>query len=853
MYPSKFYSHSIVAFIGATFALTSGSAIGQLAGTTTLEEIIVTARKREENIQNVGMSVSAMGKQEIENRFSTDVRDLVSISPNLLIDDTAQGPGGVASIYIRGIGVSEVEKNFDPAVGVVIDGIYIGTMSGGLQRTIDLERMEVLRGPQGTLFGRNTIGGVINMERTKPTMKTGGTILAGYGDYDTSNLEGIFNFRLGEQVGLKLTGAYRNQDEGYYTSVCDPTVAVTSATPACTTSGQDIGQNEYTNYGANILWTATDNLDLEFTYDKEETTQDTPTLVNASQNNNPELNNSWCDQFPTNGALFCAPSLTTPTSGDRLNTDIVLLGPANTFPDGPGWGLATLDVLSFGLAPPGEPARDATFDTETLIVEAHWNFADDYRMDFIAGSWETEETVLTDWDGTSEIRFHTDRPADYEQTTAELRFSNESDGPFNWTVGAYLWDSEYEIRLVSVLGFFYLPDPGAVDPTQKIADVFGLGLDPVDLPQFTKQTSESWAVFGEADWAINDKWTLTIGGRYTEDEKTTKQWGQTPCGIEPLFGPFLPPGEVDTPAPYDELCFGPGGLAANPTADPAIGGDTNTPVTAAHDWDQFTPKVGVKWNVTDDSMAYFTYSAGYRSGGFNGRVDSVETASTPYDEETVDNFEIGFKSQWLENRLRWNAAIFYMKYENKQEEVQQPSSTSGTGQRTFVLNASDATVSGLEMELLYLPAEGWQIRANVGFLDAEYDNFSYNANPGGAPDIVDNSHLDFRRAPDVTGSLSADYQWPVGAGQMWISGTWHYIGAHEVDFANKPELSNDAQNLIDAAINYEYKNALFSIYGHNLADEDGYTIGFDVASIWSYAYTRAPRTWGAQVVFRFGE
>jgi iron complex outermembrane receptor protein len=194
-----------------------------------------------------------------------------------------------------------------------------------------------------------------------------------------------------------------------------------------------------------------------------------------------------------------------------------------------------------------------------------------------------------------------------------------------------------------------------------------------------------------------------------------------------------------------------------------------------------------------------------------------------------------------------------MEYENKQEEVQQPSLTSGTGQRTFVLNASDATVSGLEMELLYLPAEGWQIRANVGFLDAEYDNFSYDANPGGAPDIVDNSHLDFRRAPDVTGSLSADYQWPVGAGQMWISGTWHYIGAHEVDFANKPELSNDAQNLIDAAINYEYKNALFSIYGHNLADEDGYTIGFDVASIWSYAYTRAPRTWGAQVVFRFGE
>ena len=179
-----------------------------------VEEITVIARKREENIQDVGFSVSAMGKQEILNNYSTDIRDLVSISPNLLIDDTAQGPGGVASVYIRGIGVSEVEKNFDPAVGVVIDGIYIGTMSGGLQRTIDLERMEVLRGPQGTLFGRNTIGGVIQLQRTKPTKELGGSFRAGYGNYDTSVLEGLVNFGLGSQGGLKLTGAYRNQDEG---------------------------------------------------------------------------------------------------------------------------------------------------------------------------------------------------------------------------------------------------------------------------------------------------------------------------------------------------------------------------------------------------------------------------------------------------------------------------------------------------------------------------------------------------------------------------------------------------------------------------------------------------------------
>jgi len=806
-----------------------------------VEEFTVYARKREENIQDVGMSVSAMGKQEILNNYSTDVRDLVAISPNLLIDDTAQGPGGVASIYIRGIGVSEVEKNFDPAVGVIIDGIYIGTMSGGLQRTIDLERVEVLRGPQGTLFGRNTIGGVVQLQRTKPTKELGGSVRAGYGNYDTSVLEGLVNFGLGEQVGLKLTGAYRNQDEGYFTSTCNPNVVATSVTPPCTTSGDDIGTIEYVNYGANILWTATDNLEFEYTYDKEETTQDTPTLVNASQPNSPSHVNSFCDNFPSSGAVYCAPSLTTPTSGDRLNTDVVLIGPQDTFPNGPGYDKAVPGptLKGFGTGPGGEPARDATFDTETHIIEAHWNFADDYRMDFIAGRWETEETVLTDWDATSEVRFHTDRPAEYEQTTAELRFSSTSDGPFNWTVGGYYWDSEYEIRLVSVIGFFVPPIPPAAT---RIED---FGLDPVDLPQFTKQTSESLAVFGEADWEFIDRWTLTVGGRWTEDEKTTNQSGQVPCGIEPLFGPFTP-GGIQTPEPYNTLCFGPDGLAG------PLPGDSNTPVTADQDWSEFTPRVGLKWDVTDDSMAYVTYSVGYRAGGFNGRVDSISTATTPYDQETVDNFEIGYKSQWLDNRLRFNAAVFYMKYDDKQEEIQLPSATSGTGQKTLVVNASDATISGLEMEFLAVPTEGLQIRANLGFLDAEYDNFAFDSNDDGMID-TDNSHLDFRRAPDFTGSLSADYRWTLGPGGMWIGGTWHYIGEHFVDFANKAELENDAQNLVDAWINYEYKAALFSLYGRNLLDEDGYTIGFDVSSIWSYAYTRAPRTWGAEVVFRFGE
>ena len=147
MNQSNFYSHSLVALIGTTLALTGGSAIAQQPGEMALEEITVTARKREENLQDVAMAVSAMGQQEIEANYATDLRDLIYISPNTVLYDTNQGPGGVAAAYIRGIGVSEVEKNFDPVVGVVVDGIFRGTMTGSIVRAIHLERPDVRRCP----------------------------------------------------------------------------------------------------------------------------------------------------------------------------------------------------------------------------------------------------------------------------------------------------------------------------------------------------------------------------------------------------------------------------------------------------------------------------------------------------------------------------------------------------------------------------------------------------------------------------------------------------------------------------------------------------------------------------------
>ena len=717
-----------------------------------LDEITVTARKRVENLQDLALSVSAMGAQEIQNNFATDLRDLVYISPNTVLDDTNQGPGGVAAAYIRGIGVSEVEKNFDPAVGVVVDGIFRGTMTGSIQRALDLERIEILRGPQGTLFGRNTIGGVIILERSKPTMTTGAKIRASVGDYDTTGVDGLINFGNGETFGAKITAGYRKQGEGFSDNLV---------------TGSDEGRSEYNSAGLNLLWAPTQEFELEFTYDRERTDQDTPPLLNVGQ-----PGQLFCDAFG-----MCSPDLTTPISGDRYavvtayGTDALNPTPPEPF-DPPGYA----EPHSY---------RDATFDADTTQLELRWDLNDVFRFDYVVGSWKTEETVVTDWDAVPQVMFHTDRPAEYNQTTHEIRLTYDAGESLTYTAGVYSWDSDYENRLRSYIGFAV---PGLV----------------LDLPQKTIQTNKSTAFFVEGDYRFGDGWTMNLGGRYTEDKKTTDQSG------------------VNV-----------GAARAN--------------------WSEFTPKASLTKALNDDSMIYVLYSGGYRAGGFNGRVDSVETATTPYNPETVDNIELGYRSEWANRTLIFNATLFAMDYKDKQEEIQAPSATSGTGQVTRVVNASTATIQGLEVDLMWLAAEGLTLRANLGLLDASYDSFLVNTGTELAPVMTDFSNLNFRRAPEVTASLSGSYEWEAGEGSAMIQAGWRFLDEHEIDFANKPELTNKEQHLVDASFNYSLRDWRVSVFGRNLLEEDGYQIGFDVAGLWSYAAPRAPRTFGVEVGYSFGD
>ena len=344
-----------------------------------LEEVTVTARKREESLQEVGLSVSALSETDIQRQFARDIRDLANIAPNLIIDDTGQGPGSTAAIYIRGIGVADLEKNFDPAVGVSIDGVFIGSTAGGLLRSIDLARVEVLRGPQGTLFGRNTVGGLINIQRTQPTGELGGRFRAGVENYDTTYVDGIFNFGITDNLAAKLTASYRDQGEGYYKNV---------------TRRGDQGREDYLNLGVNLLWSLNESLELEYTYNREDLNQDTPALVNVTR---PEQ--AFCIFYG-----YCAPSIGNTITGDRRGA--AGGGGAPVPPPSFETNVSLRDQVT-------NDWMDAYFDTQTHILEARWEISDALRLDYVFGSWESKEDSLQDWDGTPDLLYHTRRPGDW--------------------------------------------------------------------------------------------------------------------------------------------------------------------------------------------------------------------------------------------------------------------------------------------------------------------------------------------------------------------------------------------------------------------------------------------------------
>ncbi|MFN3231329.1 MAG: TonB-dependent receptor [Alphaproteobacteria bacterium] len=776
-------------------------------GKLSIDTVITTAEKREESAQTVGVSVTALDEKAIENLNARTITDLVGLVPNMVIAEGGLGPS-LANISLRGVSFQDPEKSFDPAIGVFVDGIYLGSSAFNLLDTFDLQSIEVLRGPQGTLFGRNTTGGAILAYRTRPTMEWGGKLQVTAGGHGRHDFKGVLNLPVVEdKVGVKVA-AYSENDSGLW----DNSYSDDGPT----------GAKDRWGISGSVLLAPSDSFELLITYDHAE---DDSELV-------PYAPRGITGSLPlpvmvTQTEFFMGhdPGVITPTFGP----DLLCLragyceGPytGDTMQGGPHFQNSKLDALT---------------------VNADWDVSDTYTVTAIFGWRKSSEAVFIDFDAVPETFFHVVREQQYEQFTGELRIASNYQGPFNFVAGAFYYQADYSLQQAIQLD---LALAGAPFPPQFLF-VNGAGDE-------DEHSAETVALFAQADWDVTDTITLTAGLRASWDEKEV--FTDFKDGLNGGVGPeFL----------YSILDGVPEGrpTALDDFGIPETGG-------AKEDWFELTPKVAISWQANDNLLAFFSWTRGYNAGGFSARAGDVPSVTTPFDPETIDAFELGIKSDWLDGRLRFNANLFWNDYQDKQEEVIQPAPPP-TFTSTTVRNVSSATLRGFEMELTYLFNENFRLDASFGYLDAEYDEFigtlaanQYavtNPFPPGTPASellleADFSGLRLRQAPEITFSITPTFSAQIGNhGYLTISATARYVDDVQTQVLNDPRGARDSRFLLDAYISYEFGGAdqdqfQLKVFGKNLTKDVDYTV--HVNSIVDFGALTQPRTWGVEVTGRF--
>jgi len=616
-------------------------------GATVLEEVIVTARKRQESIQDVPVAVSAITPGQIERGSIVSSLDLGKMVPNVELHETAIGSESL-SASIRGMSYDDIEKSIEPTVGVAIDGVFLASNSGGVFDMFDVESVEVLRGPQGTLFGRNTIGGVISVNRTEPTGEFGAKLQATAGENSLADYKAVVNMPLGENGGIKLAFKTTDNDSHVYNTTLKTRRPMKDS----------------------------ESLSVSVKYNFSENTSAVLTFDDYDHNT---------------------------TAADNVFVGFEALG---------NQGAVDSEANDWKTSPQLMPLT-ATLEGENVTLKVTHD-ADNFQLKYIMGIMDYDESVReVSWglgpETLSGIFFPVDRDQTFKQTSHEVQFISDFDGPLNFVAGVYTLEADSDITSGPIQNFHAL------------------------------HFLDSTAYFGEMSYDINDLWSLTLGARYTDEKKVldTRSYPMVVGNAARL---------ANSRAPADLL------NAAMPKYE-----DTNTSFRA------------VLQRQIDAGMIYASYSTGYRSGGFFNRgITPLE--NKPFDAEEVTSMEIGMRLNPTDNS-QINVTIFDAEYTDKQTTVIVPATDSqcdkvqndaGSVTCSFVRNAGEASMSGVEFEGTYMPTDALTLRLNFGTLDADYDEYLYNGT-----DIASKARILY--APELTAYIGAEHSSDRAGGNLVLN------------------------------------------------------------------------------------
>jgi iron complex outermembrane receptor protein len=733
-------------------------------GLMMLEEVIVTAQRREQSLQDVPISITAFTSSTIEQNNMRGAADYLSQTVNVTYtEEQRQGANGL-KIAIRGI--SDLQDSGErvsatSAFGVYVDEFSIATAARGTPNPpmYDVERIEILRGPQGTYFGRNSTGGAINVTTKQPTDTFFGQVDLGFGSFGTYEIGGVLNLPVTDTFFLR-TAIYTESNGGQ----------VENVSPL-----SDGGDSSYdhSNIRISTHWDITDQ---------------------------------WAADFSVNVIK---------EDDDMANTvSIGIQGRFGSDLDDP------LYTCGLSITDESHACRDTTgwtdLDDEVYNLRVSY-IGDSIGFKSITGRADNSMDQLFDLDQSG--RPWVDRKNDYEATSVsqEFRLFNVGDGNIDWTVGVLAYDDELvannDILILDFLGPWMAGDSANQNTITMDRD--------------------GWAVFADVSWHINDAWTLTVGGRYSDD-KESQIWTNTYAGCANRA-------EGDPLSPECELRPDQVVLGSLPVIDGRISGGRRAQTEgteASNDSDDFSPRVALNWAFNDQWTAYGIFSQGYKPAGARANPDSGGVNSSVYDKEKLTNFELGAKGVFNGGRTSLDVAVFTMTWDDMQTTVRETFCRNEDGSLRpqegnencefvpldTIQNANEASASGLEISLQTLVGENWLFAAAYGYLDAKYEDFQNAVIEG---ELTDISGYPLPNAPEHTAALSGTYNFPFLGGDSYVrleanyrSEVWN-LGALGSDplFHDYPFIP-DAYWLVNLRAGVEWDRNRLTLGVTNLLDED---------------------------------
>ena len=700
---------------------TPGSAAQATADSGGIGEIIVTAQKRTEKAQNVPVAITSLTGRQLAATGVADTVDLKLVTPGLQVNTNL---GGFGQPRIRGIGSTATGPGIENPVATIIDGVYLASQNGAIMQLNDIGQVDVLKGPQGTLFGRNATGGVIQITTRDPGQKPEGAFEATYGNYRTWGVNGTASGGLSDTLSASIAGTYKEQDKGYGLNLAN---------------GQEVGKDRTGAARVKLVWKPDAATKVVLSADYGEVKGDEPVIRTVSD---------WIFSGTAQPGGFHdidnnhQPYLHTQIGGAGLNIHH-------------DFGAVALTAISA------------------------------YRSAFFHTAIDADQTPreLLSVDITQ-----TDR-----QFSQELQLTSNAGGPFKWVAGLYFLDyhGHYQPSVTSgayLCGYGDAAIPGC---TNAVADSY----DDASL--------KSYAGFVQGTYALDRATNLTIGARFTYDQRSLHDWS--------TFSPF-----------------------------PNVVYPSNNETSSAN-YPKATWRIALDHRFSPELMAYATYNRGFKSGTFQPDTFNPTVALKV---ETVDAFEAGFKADLFNRALRFNVSGFYYDYDNLQANF----ISNGV---LAVYDAPGSINYGIDADVMARPTRNFQITAGLSWLHARYKQgfddaflpvagsgpFGLQFYQGNASD----SHL--QDTPDFTANLGASYDIDSAIGRFTLAGNLYHNGGYYGDPGNL--LHQSAYTLLNGSLTWRDSHDHFSIrvWGKNLTDAQ-YTEQYDQTNFGNNIVPAPPRTFG---------